>query len=304
MKKLVITGASGYIGSYLTKYFEKSAEEIVRISRTAIPPQNHIRTEVWNGRDTDEWCKSLEGADVLINLAGKSVNCRYTDTAKKEILESRIEATEALGRAISNLQAPPKVWIQVASATIYRHAEDRPMNEETGELGTGFSVDVCRAWEKSFYNQPVSCRKVLLRTSIVIGKKDGAFPRLVNLTRYGLGGKQGNGNQRISWIHEQDLARMIQWTIDHEELSGTFNAAAPEAVTNAVFMKTLQQAMHQSVALPAPDWLLKIGAWLIGTETELILKSRWVYPERILSTGFQFKFQSVNEAVASLISAE
>lgn len=302
MKKLVIAGANGYIGKVLVNYFKDSVDEIILISRTPKPAAGNVRTEVWNGRDAGTWCAALENTDLLINLAGKSVNCRYTAQAKKEILESRIFATKALGNAISSLTNPPKVWIQVASATIYRHAEDRAMDEVTGEIGGGFSVEVCKAWEKIFYEQSVNCTKILLRTSIVIGNSDGAFPRLVNLTRFGLGGKQGNGQQRISWIHEEDLARMMKWLYEQDQLSGTFNAATPDPVTNERFMHFIQKAMNMFVALPAPAWLLKIGAFIIGTETELILKSRWVIPTRLLDAGFQFQHPNAEHAIKNLVS--
>lgn len=303
MRKLVIAGANGYIGNVLVNYFKDSVDEIILISRTPKPAANNVRTEVWNGRDAGAWCAALENTDLLVNLAGKSVNCRYTEQAKKEILDSRLFATQALGNAISSLTNPPKVWIQVASATIYRHAEDRAMDEATGEIGEGFSVEVCKAWEKTFCEQPVKCRKILLRTSIVIGNSDGAFPRLVNLTRYGLGGKQDNGQQRISWIHEEDLARMMKWLYEQDQLSGTFNAAAPDPVTNERFMHFIQKAMNVFVALPAPAWLLKIGALIIGTETELILKSRWVIPTRLLDAGFQFQHPHAEQAIKNLVSS-
>jgi Predicted nucleoside-diphosphate sugar epimerase len=168
-------------------------------------------------------------------------------------------------------------------------------------LEGGFSVEVCKAWEKKFAEQNLSCRKVLLRTSIVLGNQDGAFTRLMNLTTFGLGGYQGNGMQRISWIHERDLVRIIEWIIEHEEISGTYNAASPDPVPNRIFMKTLRAAMKIPVGIRTPAWLLQVGAWLIGTETELVLKSRWVVPSKLLAQGFQFNFPTLESAIKDLV---
>jgi uncharacterized protein (TIGR01777 family) len=231
------------------------------------------------------------------------VNCRYNQKNKGEILNSRIDATAALGKAVNQLIGPPRVWIQCASATIYRHAEDRPMDEKTGEIGSGFSVDVCKEWEKTFWEQKVSStRKVLLRIGIVLGRSDSALPRLLNLTRFGLGGEQGSGKQYMSWIHETDVASVIHWVYSHDEVTGTFNCTSPQPLTNADFMRTLREACKVPFGIPMPGWLLDVGAAIIGTEPELILKSRWVLPNKLIAAGYVFQFPDLRSALLNILS--
>ncbi|WP_228450774.1 TIGR01777 family oxidoreductase [Chryseolinea soli] len=304
MNKIVLAGGSGYLGSVLARYFSAQAKEVVILSRRSQPDAGNIRTVVWDAKHlADIWARELDGADLLINLTGKNVNCRYTPENKKEILDSRLDSTRVLGEAVRRAAVPPRVWIQSASATIYRHAEDRPMDEATGEMGEGFSVDVCRAWEKIFWEQDTpATRKVLLRVGIVLGMSDGAFPRLLNLVRAGLGGKQGNGHQYITWIHEDDVAAIMHWLYDHETLQGTFNVTSPTPVVNADFMRTLREVCKVPFGLPSPVWLLKLGAVFIGTETELILKSRRVVPARLLAAGYQFKYSALPLALRSIVA--
>jgi hypothetical protein len=201
------------------------------------------------------------------------------------------------------LRNPPKLWINVTSATIYRHAEDRPQDEETGEIGYGFSIDVCRIWEETFFrtNTP-NTRKVALRMGIVLGRTDAAFPRLLNLVKVGLGGPQGDGQQYVSWAHEQDAAKCTEWILLHTELTGVVNCTAPEPVKNKELMKSIRKAYGVPFGLPAPAWMLDFGARLIGTETELILKSRWVLPKRLLDSGYTFLFPKLDYAVKDILS--
>jgi uncharacterized protein (TIGR01777 family) len=244
----------------------------------------------------------LEGADLLINLTGKNVNCRYNQKNKDEILNSRVNATVALGKAFETLRTPPKVWIQSASATIYRHAEDRAMDEITGEIGEGFSVDVCNAWEKTFWEQNAPhTRKVLLRIGIVLGKSDSALPRMLRLARFGLGGQQGNGKQYMSWIHEDEVVSIMDWIYKHEEIKGTFNCTSPQPLTNANFMRCIRTVCNVPFGVPTPAWLLTIGAWLIGTETELILKSRWVLPKKLIEAGYVFRFPHLSDTLTDIV---
>ncbi|HEU5292783.1 MAG TPA: TIGR01777 family oxidoreductase [Cyclobacteriaceae bacterium] len=297
-RKIVIAGGSGYIGKVLTNYFQDQTEEIIVLSRRKSVTMENVRTVQWDVKHQGEWVKELENADALLNLTGKSVNCRYHDKNKREILESRVDATNILGGAISHLKNPPKVWIQYASATIYKHAEDSPMDEYSGEIGEGFSVNVCKKWEGAFWNQHVpGTRKVLLRVAIVFGKVDGVFVRLENLVRFGFGGKHGNGNQMVSWVHDEDLSRITDWILKHEQIEGTFNAASPDPVQNWELMKAIRSSQKVVFGLNAPTWLLRIGAWIIGTETELILKSRWVIPKKLEELGFTFKFKTIKEAI-------
>ncbi|MGN6638394.1 MAG: TIGR01777 family oxidoreductase, partial [Mucilaginibacter sp.] len=248
------------------------------------------------------WAFELENADLLVNLCGKNVNCRYNQKNRKEILNSRIEPTTLLGNVIVKLQNPPKLWINITSATIYRHAEDWPQDEVSGETGEGFSVNICKAWEKAFFDgETPHTRKIALRMGIVFGKSDGVFPRLLNLVKMGLGGKQGNGKQYVSWIHEQDVASITEWLLLHPEIDGVVNATAPNPVSNSLQMQLIRKGYGVKLGLPAPKWLLTIGAWIIGTETELILKSRWVLPKRLLDSGYEFKYPNMQRAVKECV---
>ncbi|RZK64934.1 MAG: TIGR01777 family protein, partial [Pedobacter sp.] len=245
---------------------------------------------------------ALDGAELLINLAGKSVNCRYNQKNKDEILRSRTATTKILGNAILNCEHPPKLWINSSTATIYRHAMDRPMTESNGEIGSGFSVDVATNWEKSFFDfQLPNARQIALRMAIVLGDGGGVMEPFVNLVRFGLGGKQGSGKQMFSWIHVEDLFNIILFLQKEEELNGVFNCSAPNPITNAQLMKSLRKTMKASIGLPSPAWLLKIGAVLIGTETELILKSRWVIPDKLTKAGYQFKFPEIDVALTDIL---
>jgi len=252
----------------------------------------------WDGQSTGPWGNELENSDVLINLTGKSVNCRYNKKNKKEILRSRLDATKVLGTALAAMKSPPPLWINAASATIYRHAEDRPQDEYTGEFGTGFSVDVCKQWEAAFFEQDIpGIRKIGLRIAIVLGKNGGVMPYFFNLAKFGLGGRQGNGRQYFSWIHENDLAAIIDFLVANKRLKGIFNVSAPNPVQNNEFMAVVRKAVNMPFGLPATKWMLKIGVWLLRTETELILKSRWVIPGRLIEADYKFKVANIKQAV-------
>jgi len=302
-KKIVLAGGNGYLGTVFAKYYKDKAGEIVILSRHEKQAEENIRTIVWDGKTRGKWTAELVNADMVINLCGKNVNCRYTEKNKAEIFASRLLNTELLGEVIRDLYEPPKLWINLSSATIYRHAEDRPQDEVTGEIGTGFSVDVVNAWEAAFnkYETPKT-RKVALRMGIVLGRSDSVFPRLLNLVKLGFGGKQGNGEQYVSWVHETDAARSTEWLMDHTELSGVFNCVAPNPVKNDELMHIIRKVYGMPVGLPAPKWLLEIGSVVIGTETELILKSRWVLPKRLLNSGFEFEYPEAEGAVRNILT--
>jgi uncharacterized protein len=301
--KIVLAGGNGYLGTVLAKYYQPFAQEVIILSRKARADEGNIKTMLWDGRTAAEWVKALNGADLLINLCGKNVNCRYTEEHKAEIISSRVLPTTLLGKVIAQMENPPKLWMNITSATIYRHAEDRPQDEENGEIGYGFSIDVCRKWEETFFNTDTPrTRKIALRMGIVLGRKDAAFPRLLNLVKCGLGGKQGDGAQYVSWVHEQDAAKCTEWLMNHEEMSGVINCTAPEPVKNTDLMHAIRKAYGIPFGLPAPAWLLEIGAKIIGTETELILKSRWVLPQRLLDSGYTFLFSKAEHAVKDLLS--
>lgn len=293
-KKIVIAGGTGFIGRYLSQKFTASGYQVLIISRQ----QDHIN---WDkpALITD----ALEKAEMLINLAGKSVDCRYNQKNKKEIYDSRIDTTKILGNAILNCKNKPPLWINSSTATIYRHAEDRPMTESNGEIGTGFSVNVATNWEKAFFDFKLpATRQVALRMAIVLGNTGGVIKPLKNLVRYGLGGKQGNGNQMFSWIQIEDLYRIISFIQEQRELSGVINTAAPTPVSNKILMQSIRKHMGVVFGLPAPAWLLKMGAAIIKTETELILKSRWVIPERLSAAGFQFQYPDIDTALKHILS--
>lgn len=301
--KIILAGGSGYLGQVLTEYYKERTKEVIVLSRQAFSKKGNITYLQWNGVSKGDWASELEGADLLVNLCGKNVNCRYTAKNRAAILNSRVIPTELLLDVVKELTQPPKLWLQCASATIYRHAEDRYQDEDRGEIGSGFSVDVCKAWESCFMKEDVpGVRKAVLRVSMVLGKVDGVLPRLKNLVQAGLGGHQGNGRQYVSWIHEQDFARITEWILTHKNLNGIFNVTAPEALSNRRFMQLLRKVYKIPFGIPTPKWLLEIGAIIIGTETELVLKSRWVYPERLLESGFRFQFPKAKQAIQDFVS--
>ncbi|WP_258101148.1 TIGR01777 family oxidoreductase [Marinoscillum pacificum] len=303
MNKIIIAGGTGFLGQLLSENFVKQGFEVVVLTRKQVEDQNGIRYVKWDGRLFGSWTRELENADVLINLNGKSVDCRYTEVNKQAIYDTRIQATYILGEAIKKCQAPPKLWINASSATIYRHAEDREMDEATGEIGDGFSVDVCKKWERTFFEfEMPNVRQVALRISIVLGASGGALIPLKRLTQFGLGGRQGSGKQYFSWVHEQDFVAVVNWVIQNERATGIYNVASSNPVPNAVIMKQLSKALKVPFGLPSPKWLLTIGAWLIGTETELILKSRRVVPTRLREEGFQFIFSTIAETLENVTS--
>jgi uncharacterized protein (TIGR01777 family) len=299
LRKIVIAGGSGFIGKLLAGHFSKSSRVIV-LSRTAQPERDNIKTVKWNGRNRGDWANELEGAYAIINLTGKNVNCRYTPQNKKQILESRLLSTKVLGEAVASLKEQPTVWIQMSSATIYKHAEDKPNDETYGEIGSDFSMDVCRDWERTFNELPLNrTRKVIMRTSIVMGKGGGALPPLRNLVRSGLGGRQGSGKQMVSWIHQEDIVGVVDWMLEGNG-SGVYNVTSPQPIQNNVLMTHLRKACGMPLGLPSPAWLLTFGAAIIGTETELVLKSRWVIPKRLLQEGYRFRFPSAEAAIEDL----
>lgn len=293
MKKLIIAGSTGFVGKYLIMRFTSYGYNVVTISRNYAD----IIWEDFNGIKN-----ALEDADLLINLAGKSVNCRYNETNKAEIFSSRTETTETLGKAILQCQNPPRLWINASTATIYRHAIDRPMTEKNGEIGTGFSVEVAQKWEKSFFDfQLQNTRQVALRMAIVLGADGGVMTPFENLVKFGLGGKQGNGKQMFSWIHVEDLFQIIQFVETESEIKGVINCSAPEPVTNEDFMRIFREVKNIPIGLPSLTWMLKIGALIIGTETELLLKSRWVLPEKLINEGFKFEFPTIESALQDIL---
>lgn len=314
-KKIILAGGSGFIGQEMTKYFGKE-NNIVVLTRQiknektnrndydslTVADLKNVKYIRWNGKTAGDWINELNGADLIINLAGKSVNCRYNEKNKNAIFDSRTDAVKAIGEAINKCELAPSLWINSSSATIYRHAMDRAQDEYTGEFHDDFSVQVCKRWEKTFYDQPTPrTRKVALRMAITLGPGGILIP-FFNLLKFGLGGKQASGKQMFSWVHIEDTCRMIEWIYDHKQFEGTYNCSSPNSVTNEEFMRTLRKVTGHLIGLPAFEWMLRVGAPIIGTELELILKSRWVVPAKILETGFHFKFPLLEQALKDVIS--
>lgn len=267
---------------------------------------------LWNGRDLGSWTQAVDGADIVINLAGRNVNCRYTPKNRREILESRTLSTRAVGQAIAQAAKPPALWMNASTATIYRHALDRPMDEATGELGgqeTGapstwkFSIDVATSWEREFFAAATPrTRKIALRSAMTMSAdRGGIFATLLNLVRAGLGGKAASGEQFISWIHESDFVRAIDFLIEHQTLDGCINICSPCPLSNQDFMRDLREAWGTRIGFPSTRWMLEIGAVFLRTETELILKSRRVVPQRLMESGFQFTFADWPSAATNLV---
>ncbi len=309
MKKLIIFGGNGYIGQVIKDFFAEKQYKITIIARNDIKsqeanknkPKNYTFVK-WNAKNVENhWKNELENADVVINLAGKSVNCRYNEKNKAEIFSSREITTRIIGEAIKQCQNPPKTWLNASTGTIYRHATDKPQDEITGEIGAGFSVEVAKLWEKTFFEaETPQTRKIALRMAIIFGKKGGAFPYYANLAKWGLGGKMGKGNQMISWLHDEDLCNALDFLIGKTHLEGVINLASPYAMRNDAFMQLLRTHYKAWFGLPSTKLMLQIGTFLLQSETELILKSRWVMPKKLLDEGFTFKYNTVEEALKAL----
>lgn len=297
MKKIIIAGGKGFLGKALEAHFTSQGNKVFILTRNPSAP-NHL---FWDGKVATKYLDLLEETDVLINLAGKSVDCRYTETNRQAILQSRIASTQALFDAVSMAKNPPGVWINASSATIYIHAETRQMTENEGIIGDDFSMNVCKAWEAVFFQGELPrTRRIAARTSIVLGNEGGAFVKLKQITRLGLGGSQGRGNQMVSWIHIADFCRAIEYLIEHESLSGPVNITAPSPVSNRELMREVRQKLNIPLGISQPVALLEIGAAMLGTETELLLKSRNVIPRRLLDSGFRFNWPEVSSALAEL----
>lgn len=313
--RIVLPGGSGQVGRMLAQFFQDRGHHVTVLTRG--PYTAPWKTVHWDGEQTGEWIETLEGADVCINLAGRSVNCRYHAENRRKIYDSRMGTTRLLNHVIAGLDNPPRVWLNASTATIYRHALDRPMDEATGELGGheliskrrrapdtwNFSIRVAKDWETAFFETPTPrTRKVALRSAIVFSPLPGStFAIFLSLVRVGLGGTQGTGRQFVSWIHETDFARAVEFLIDREDMHGPVNVAAPHPLPNREFMAALREAWDMPNGLPAPWPLLEIGTFLMRTESELVLKSRRVVPGRLLEAGFLFEFRNWQEAADDLV---
>lgn len=294
--KIVIAGGFGFLGSLIAAEFKN--DEVVILSRRQLDTQNCV---IWDGKTIGPWVSALEGCDVVINLAGFNVNCRYTRKNRKRIIDSRVQSTAILGAAIRSLTRKPGCWIQLSSATIYRHEEVIPMDEINGIPGSGFSEEVVKSWEKTFLEVvPKEVRGIIVRSSIVIGNAGGAFPVLKNLATFGLGGKQGSGTQMVSWISGFDFTKIIRWFIENSNAAGVYNVTAPNPERNNTVMEGIRSTFGSGIGLPATAWMIQLGCWLLRTEPELVLKSRYVIPKRLLSEGFEFSHPTLKVALKAL----
>ena len=308
--KIVLPGGSGQVGTVLARAFAADGHEVTLLSRqgTAEPGW---QTVTWDAQTGGDWEKALEGADAVINLTGRSVNCRYSSKNRRLIKESRVDSARVVGEAIARCRRPPRVWLQASTATIYAHRYDAPNDEESGILGGNepgapdtwnFSIDVAKSWERAAKAvAPPGTRLVLMRSAITMNADRGsAFSVLLGLVRLGLGGTNGDGRQFVSWVHEQDFVRAVYWLIEHGELSGPVNIAAPGPLPNREFMRALRAAWGAPFGLPASRLMLEVAAFFMRTETELILKSRRVVSTRLEQSGFKFDFPDWPEAARDL----
>ena len=306
--KIVIPGGSGQIGMLLERAFVASGDEVVVLSRSATDESAR-----WDGKSLGSWTKHIDDADVVINLAGRTVNCRYTEENLKQMMDSRVDSTRVVGEAIANSASPPKVWLQMSTATIYAHRLDAANDEATGIIGGNEpdvpaywsrSIDIAKAWELELEKaETPQTRKVALRTAMVMSPdKDGIFDVLCGLTRKWLGGRLASGKQYLSWIHEHDFVNAIRFLIEDEAIDGPVNLASPGPLPQAEFQAILRKALGVAIGLPAMKWMTEIGAVFMKTDTELILKSRRVVPGRLLESGFEFRYSNWEQAVEELVS--
>ena len=309
--KILIPGGSGQVGAILARHFHSHGHAVTVLSRQARSAP--WRVVAWDGAAPGEWIADLARSDVCINLAGRSVNCRYNAANRRAIYNSRIQSTRLLGQVLASLKPAPRLWVNASTATIYRHSLDRAMNEASGELGGNepcapdtwnFSIDVAKGWEAAFFSTPTPLtRKLAIRSALTMSPdRGGVFDALSGLVRRGLGGRQGPGTQFVSWIHEADFVRAMDLLIAHEEISGVVNLASPNPLPNCDFMRALREAWGIRVGLPIPQWLIEIGAFLMRTESELVLKSRRVVPERLANAGFDFLFPEWPSAARDLVA--
>src|SRR6266704_2697910 len=305
--RVVLAGGSGFIGSFLREKIARDYD-IVVLTRSPREDGGDIHQVQWDGRTVGEWTRELDGARGLINLAGRSVHCRYNERNRREILESRVDSTRVLGEAIARCNKPPQVWLNASTATIYKHTFDRLMDEATGEIGAtpeakdAFSIKVACAWEQTLNEaRTPATRKVALRTAMVFAASEGGVYRtLRSLTRWGLGGSIAGGHQFISWIHEEDFCRAVEWLIERDDFTGPVNVASPNSIPQREMMRIIRRECGVPFGLPATRSMLEVAALVHRTEAELIIKSRRVVPGRLLAAGFQFRFPRMEDAVREI----
>lgn len=292
MKKVVIAGGTGFIGNYIANRFKEDGYEVLIVSRTP----GHVS---WNPIELE---KAIENSELVINLAGKSINCKHNEENKKALLDSRIEPTIWIGNAILACEKPPKLWINASAAGIYKPSMIHAASEDENNLGTSFLSELVKIWEKTFFGftRPET-RQIALRTSVVLGKNGGALKPLVSLSKFGLGGKQASGKQKISWIHIEDYFRILLFLVEYPTLTGVINCTSPYPISNKSVMHAIRQTLHVPIGIPAPEFAIRLGAKLIGTEPSLLLDSSYIVPKRLLGAGFHFTFSKLKKALSDIL---
>jgi len=301
--RVVIAGGSGFLGTSLGAHLAARGDEVVVLSRSAPRPRDGVADLRWDARTVGDWASSLDGADAIVNLTGRSVDCIKTPDHRDEILRSRIESTLVLGKALRAAARPPRVWVQMSTAHAYGDPPE-VVCDESSPLGEGLAPFVARAWEEAFdracADMP-AVRRVVLRTSFVIGRGGGALPRLARVVRMGLGGRVGHGRQGMSWLHASDMNAIFTRALDDERMSGVYIASSPNPVSQAEFMRELRRAMRVPIGLPAPAWLVRLGAPLVmRADPELAIYGRYVVPRRLSEQGFEFKHPVLRDALANV----
>lgn len=307
--KVVIGGGTGQVGSILSRAFLAKGWDVVVLSRFGKSDAHVVN---WDGRSVGDWVQEIDGCDAVINLAGRSVNCRYTDKNMKAMMDSRVDSAKIMGKAISMAKKPPRVWLQMSTATIYAHRFDAPNDEKSGLIGGtekgvpdywSFSIEIAKAWEKAQAEASTpATRKVAMRTAMVMSPdKDGIFDMLLRLTRFGLGGTIGGGRQFVSWIHELDFVRCVEYLLERDNFSGPVNLCAPQPLPQSEFMGVLRKVWGTPIGLPATKLMAEIGAFFLRTDTELLFKSRRVMPGRLLAEGFEFRYPDWPSAASELV---
>ena len=308
--KIVIPGGVGQVGGVLVRALRERGHDVVALTRGAAGGAGVVH---WDGRTLGDWAKEIDGADAIINLAGRSVDCRYNKTNLTQMLASRIDSTRVVGQAIEAASRPPRVWLQASTATIYSHRFDAPNDEATGVLGGDepdaptywrYSIEIAKAWEREQAEaRTPRTRRVALRMAIVLSPDRGStFAILHRLTRLGFGGPIAGGAQYMSWLHDRDLIRSVDWLLEHDDFEGPVNLAAPEPLPQREFAHALRVAVKAPIGLPAAAWMIRAAAVVLRTDAELVLKSRRVVPGRLLEAGFEFKFPSWPDAARDLVA--
>jgi uncharacterized protein (TIGR01777 family) len=300
-RKVVLAGGSGFIGHSLTPLLVSAGYEVTILTRAPHPAMRGVTSLEWDGKHLGNWASAIDGAAAVVNLTGRSINCRHTPENRRLIVESRVDSVRVLGQAMAHAAQPPAVFVQAAAIGIYGDTGDRAC-DESAMTGDDFVATTCQRWENAFAEvvAPES-RKVLLRLGVVLGRHGGILQVLRQLTRLFLGGHVGNGRQFISWIHLADVTRIILWAIENQMVSGTFNATSPNPVTNAEFMRELRRSLHRPWSPPVPEFAARLGSRLMGTEASLALASQRAIPRRLVEQGFRFDFPELRPALEDLL---